>query len=305
MAITEDDGTADDTPNNLEDDDVFIPTPRTPISRPDDDRLNEVDFDEERLYDELKIESVIIIVLCSLLATVAFFAGLIFYYTRGKVYWEKYVGEKVDWPEMPSLPPMPKMQLPKKANLPNWPLSNVQVKKLPTFFKKAKSTTSPSSAENNDKKRTVSAPINVVSSTNEAATGPPVKPPPRFNKKNPPPAVPASQVAQPPRLATIASRPHPSSASVTRPSAPPPVVPPIEIGAPTSVTINGVSVSPNGDIPGTRDIVKSDVEVQRDEREPGWISAPARPAIADEDMPDSMEQQATPNPPPAGFGPDE
>ena len=131
VTITEDDGTADDTENKLEDPEVFVPE-----VTPDDEDYNEVDFHEDEaewdqnvLEDEVRFESIIIVVLASILFTVLFFGGLFFYYTRGKSYLQKYVKDK-DWPDMPAMPKMPKGV--------KWPLSDVKVNALPTFMNKAK-----------------------------------------------------------------------------------------------------------------------------------------------------------------------
>lgn len=50
------------------------------------------DSDGDNLRKEVEMESVIIIVLASLLFTLLFFAGLIFYYARGKSYLKNFAG---------------------------------------------------------------------------------------------------------------------------------------------------------------------------------------------------------------------
>ena len=71
VTITTTDGSADNTINTLIDPEIYVPE--------DDTRYNEVDFDEtmenydQQLRDEVQVESVVIIVLCSLLVTVLFF----------------------------------------------------------------------------------------------------------------------------------------------------------------------------------------------------------------------------------------
>ena len=71
VTITTSDGSADNTINTLIDPEIDVPE--------DDVRYNEVDFDEtmenydKQLRDEVQVESVVIIVLCSLLVTVLFF----------------------------------------------------------------------------------------------------------------------------------------------------------------------------------------------------------------------------------------
>lgn len=272
----------------------------------DNNAKDDQDQYEEDLYNAIKIESVVIIVLCSLLASAAFLGFVFFYYTRGKNYWEKFVSDK-DW-DLPSLPSIKGM--PKKPKMPtiNWPLSNTQVKKLPQFLKKKSSKPQSDSDSNTKKVTVVSSPISVVSSTNEAATGPVTakplpKAPPRA-KKNPPPAIPtaSNNNTNTNRLATISSRPHPP-----RPSAPPPVAPGsqqavLEISHPTSVTINGVSVTESNEVTVGTDSV--------DNITANGFIVPARPAMADEDMPDSMETSSQqPNetslqlPPPLPEGP--
>ena len=266
-----------------------------------DDKFNEVDFDdnnynkyENELRDELKVESVIIIAICSLLSVAAFFAILFFYYTRGKPYIKKYMDDKEwDMPSLPSLPSLPNLPKMPKVGPVNWPLSNVQIKKLPQFLHKKTAAPPANPAQAAKKVTTVSAPINMLSSTNEAATGPPnalPRAPPR-SKKQPAPVVPSQQ-----RLATITARPH-NGSQMTRPSAPPPVVPPttavLEISTPTSVTINGVSVS-NSPVSSAEEQVT--ISEESSNVKGGWI-VPARPAMADADIPDSLEPQGQAPPP--------
>lgn len=267
VTITTSDGSADSTMNVMVDPEVYVP-------REDDTRYNEVDFDEKKqdydaqLRDEVAVESVVIIVLVSLLVTLMFFGGLFFYYTRGKTYIEKYVKDG----SMPSLnmPSMPKM--PKKLNLSamNWPLSNIQIKNLPMFMKKDSAT---SMAPGSNGSLSISAPTKVMTKTNiDISKRPlparPPQPPPRVKRPS-------------------SSRAVATAAGIQRPTAPPPAVPSpavatLEIGEPTSVTINGVTVQKNN--------------------EPG-VLVPATPAMASEDIPDSM--QSVPPPPPACPPPEE
>ena len=265
--------------------------------------------------DEVKVESVIIIALCSIFAVGLFFCLLFFYYLRGRPYIEKYVAEKEwDMPSLPSLPSLPSMASLKKPKMPNmpkmsqvhWPLSTVQIKSIPQLFKTG---TSKSSSKRKKTPTTVSAPINILSTTNEAATGPAtaVPPPPSLqvqteivpsnkqiplpsapprHKKPPPPAIPEVRSSSPKSFATIAPRNN----SMARPSAPPPVVPPVlDIGTPTAVTINGVTVANSSDSQQMRN--PADVVIGS-----SGLIVPARPAMADEDMPDSLDQQTRPPP---------
>jgi len=144
----------------------------------------------------------------------------------------------------------------------------------------------------------VSAPISVVSTTNEEATGPPdtvltdnmsmlaatqraqekqrqIFEQKRLQQSQPsaPPRVRKGSAPQPPastepqRLATISARPQ-----VARPSAPPPVLPPSPEGSErgaSPVTVNGLTV------------------VARHREGASDFIVPARPALADEDLPDS------------------
>jgi hypothetical protein len=331
VSITEDDGSADSTPNVLVDPDVYVPFDET-------DEYNEVDYEdnsdyEKSLVDEVKIESVIIVALVSLLVTAAFFGALFFYYTRGKPYIDKYVGDR-EWPEMPKMPSVnlpkmpnvPKMNVPKMAAAVNWPLSNVQIKNLPNFLVKKSSKSSANTT-------TISAPIQVLGSAassngSEVFGGP--RPPPRVKKQAPSPKqVPATHMAASssqtvgvaisknssaavaslgPRLATVTSRPH-NGINLSRPSAPPPVVPPsvpvLEISQPTAVTINGVSVA----VPASVCSIADEVTVHSATSDvASGMLVPARPAMADEDMPDSMDPQQSqmippplPTCPPPGF----
>ncbi len=315
VTVTESDGSADDTPNNLSDGDNFPDTSDNEIDYGDDSWLQEKD----ELLERVEFESIIVVALASLLTTAVFFGALFFYYLKGKGYLERY-----DWSTAkPRIPRMPKAHIPKmpKMSSIHWPLSSVQLKHLPKFLGGSKSDKSVRAGEgagaavsSRGKPSTpattvVSAPITVVSTTNEQATGPPATvlspqhahllplAPPRTKKHAPP---------QPPRsskLATIASRPHPSAASnnVSRPSAPPPVVPPqpsshdggdnddspaeIDISQPTSVTINGVSVAQTSTVPASSSLSQSD-------ENNGWVMMSARMAVVDAEMPDSMENDS-------------
>lgn len=324
ITITEEDGSADDTPNRLVDPDVYVPR--------DDDSYNEVDYEdqadyEKTLEEEVKVESIIIVALVSLFISAAFFALLFFYYTRGKSYIERYVGDR-EWPEV-HMPKMPSVSMPKMPSVPkvngvSWPLSNVQIKKLPSFMKKVKVT--PKTTKPAATATTISAPIQVLSNTANlkadtlphrahvgvaaAPTGGP-KAPPRVKKQAPSPTgpPPSSQTQAPtgPRLATVGTSRQQQHQHANRPSAPPPVVPPsvppvLEIGQPTAVTINGVSVGGGGGggagggglmANASASGVTEEVTVQKTASSDvmGGMLVPARPAIADADMPDSMEQE--------------
>ena len=71
VTITTADGSADSTINDLVDPEIYVP-------REEDDRYNEVDFDENEGYDQLEgeavvIESVVFIVIGSILVVSLFF----------------------------------------------------------------------------------------------------------------------------------------------------------------------------------------------------------------------------------------
>lgn len=265
-----------------------------------DDEYNEIDSDDigynkyEPKEAQEDIATILLVVFASILVPLLFFGFLFFYYMRGKGYFQKYVKEK-EW-DLPSMPSMPKM-----ASV-QWPLSNVQIKNLPTFLHK--NSKSGAKSKTNEVKKSVSAPINVLSSTNKAApptvnistSGP--RPPPRAKRVAPTPTPGGPKVVpvesssplkaaapQPPRLATITARPHP----VTRPTAPPPTAPSqspvLEIGPPMAVTINGVSFT-NTSMGSPSESGASDCGSNYSHD--GLV--PAQPAMADEDIPDSMEQ---------------
>ena len=308
------------------DPDVYVPR--------DDDSYNEVDYEdqadyEKTLEEEVKVESIIIVALVSLFISAAFFALLFFYYTRGKSYIERYVGDR-EWPEV-HMPKMPSVSMPKMPSVPkvndiNWPLSNVQIKKLPNFMKKVKVT--PRATKPAATATTISAPIQVLSNTANlkadtlphrphvavaaAPSGGGPRAPPRVKKQAPSPTGPPpssqTQTQTGPRLATVGSSRQQQHQQANRPSAPPPVVPPsvppvLEIGQPTAVTINGVSVGGGasgggGGNCGMMSHVQTsgateEVTVQKTASSDvmGGMLVPARPAIADADMPDSMEQE--------------
>jgi len=292
VTITHADGTSDNTINQLVDPEVYVP-------REDDTRYNEVDFDSEdtkynkdydaQLRDEVAVESVVIIVLVSLLVTLLFFGGLFLYYTRGKPYFDKYVKEG-SMPSLPTMPSMPKM--PKKlTTVLNWPLSNVQIKNLPIFLKKENS----AGTTNNVQPISTSNKVNAASMTkSEMSNRPlPARPP------QPPPRVKRSSVTAP---GTQRVAPTP----IQRPSAPPPAVPPatLEIGEPTSVTINGVNVSkkttPDNPLQDSHthenQVEESQFQECHLDQDDGVI-VPATPAMANEDIPDSL--QSVPPPPPS------
>lgn len=258
--------------NVMVDPEVYVP-------REDDTRYNEVDFEEKedkydaQLRDEVAVESVVIIVLVSLLVTLMFFGALFFYYTRGKPYIEKFVKDGGSMPTLPSMPKMPKkLNLSKKAI--NWPLSNIQIKNLPVFMKKESAATSMASGSNGS-----NGLAKVMTKTNiDISKRPlPARPP------QPPPRVKRPSSSSGPRVVSAVA-----AAGIQRPTAPPPAVPSpvsvatLEIGEPTSVTINGVTVQKN--------------------TEPG-VLVPATPAMANEDIPDSL--QSVPPPPPACPPPEE
>jgi len=294
VTITHVDGSADNTINQLVDPEVYVP-------REDDTKYNEVDFDSEdtkykkdydaQLHDEVVVESVVIIVLVSLLVTLLFFGGLFFYYTRGKKYFEKYVKEG-SMPSMPTMPSMPKM--PKKlTTVLNWPLSNVQIKNLPIFLKKEHSAGTANNVQPISSSNKVNAPLMTKSEMSKRPL--PARPP------QPPPRVKRSSVgAAQPGTQRVAPTP------IQRPSAPPPAVPAatLEIGEPTSVTINGVNVTKRNAPENT--LQDSHIhENQVEETQPHQIQlnqddgviVPATPAMANEDIPDSM--QSVPPPPPS------
>ena len=62
-----------------------------------DDNDRDVTNDDEHLREEVEFESVIIIVLATLLFTLLFFGGLIFYYARGKSYLQNFAASH-EWP---------------------------------------------------------------------------------------------------------------------------------------------------------------------------------------------------------------
>ena len=300
----------------------------------DDDSYNEVDYEdqsdyEKTLEEEVKVESIIIVALVSLFISAAFFALLFLYYIQGKPVIERFVAAR-EWPEvhMPSMPSvtLPKMPgVPKVVNNVSWPLSNVQIKKLPNFMKKVKAT--PKATKPAATATTISAPIHVLSNTanlkadtlphrphvggvsGAPSAGP--KAPPRVKKQapspsGPPQALPSSSQSHAPhtgpRLATVgtARQQQQQQQVAHRPSAPPPVVPPsvppvLEIGQPTAVTINGVSVGGGtgggGGVHGVPTAEAVTVQKTASSDVVGGMLVPARPAMADADMPDSMEQQ--------------
>lgn len=282
VTITESDGSADDTINTLVDPEVYVP-------RDQDEKYNEIDYEAEdwdkeyeaSLRDEVAFESVIIIVLVSLLVTVLFFCGLFFYYTRGKRYIENLVKDK-DWdlPSLPSLPPMPKVPKKLKVTSINWPLSNVQINKLPVFLNKKPGAVRPAGPV----KRVASVVANTVSAANSNSSAAPL-PPPRAKRQESKASNP-----KPSRLATVGALKN----GVARPNVPPPAAPTtLEIGAPTSVTINGVTVTSSSPD-------KSKFEEVTLRSGPTSTSAgvivPATPALAHEDIPDSMQSQPPPLP---------
>jgi len=102
-------------------------------------------------------------------------------------------------------------------------------------------------------------------------------------------------------VATIAPRQHQSGRPPPHPtSAPPPPPPPphlsspstavLEIGSPMAVTINGVTVSPMAKVDACSPMVDK-----------GFI-VPAKPALAHDDIPDSMDHMKT-HPPPLPISP--
>lgn len=234
----------------------------------DYDEYNEVDYGDLVADSEAKIvavESVVIIVLASLLVTILFFAGLFFYYTRGKVYIEKYVKE-MDLPTMPSFPKMPK----KLTSALNWPLSNVQMKNLPMFLQ-----------QKHKQEVVVNSKPNIDIAKRPLPARPP-QPPPRSKRQQ-------DGTSRPSRVATVPV----ASRGPQRPNVPPPAVPTLEIGEPTSVTINGVTVTKSS----PEEAVTSGPPSVTPSVTAGSFIVPATPAMANEDIPDSL--QSVPPPPPS------
>ena len=278
VAITTADGYADETINTLVDPEVYVP-------REDDDRYNEVDFDainneDEKLKNEVAVESVVIIVLASILVTLLFFGGLFFYYTRGKMYIDKYVKDK-EWPEFPQMPKIPK----KFTSALHWPLSNVQIKNLPIFLKKE---VKPS---NDTPNNSVAKKLSIDLAKRPLPARPP-QPPPRIKKDS---------------RGTVNGTKSPSSKGPQRPNVPPPAVPTstatLEIGEPTSVTINGVKVMENGEAATNGVVNASTTSSGPPSISAGSFIVPATPAMANEDIPDSMQSVPPPVPtcPPPEF----
>ena len=89
VAITNPDGTADNTPNTLVDPEVYVPKKTADVGQ-DDDKYNEIDVDSKdsllqssEIDHEIEVESVVIIVFVSLITVLLFFTGIYFYYVRG------------------------------------------------------------------------------------------------------------------------------------------------------------------------------------------------------------------------------
>jgi len=306
VSITTADGYADATINELVDPEIYVP-------RNDEERYNEVDFDainneDQKLKTEVAVESVVIIVLASILVTVLFFGGLFLYYTRGKTYIDKYVKDK-DWPELPQ---MPKIMPKKLTSALHWPLSNVQIKNLPIFLTKKdakNSNGSATTAEATSKTR-----LNIDLAKRPLPARPP-QPPPRVRKQD------TNRVGPKSNNSTKTGGPQ-------RPNVPPPAAPTstsghnpsgsgaatIEIGEPTSVTINGVKVveSEGSGGPEANVTASSGPSSMTPSVTAGSFIVPATPAMANEDIPDSMQSvslQLVPPPvptcPPPEFDDDE
>lgn len=224
VVVTEVDGTADSGHN--QDIDLFENLP--------DKQEVEVDWEEEEKEEEEEqhhregrgVESVVIIVLASLL-TATFMFGLIFlYYYKARDPVKAFMRRKdLSFSSLPNLPRLKSSHrmryLCKPLGKLEWPLSNISLpSSLPSFLHKT--------------------PVQSIQATTDS---PPI-PPPRTKRSRSRTVSPSSLA---PRLATIVPRrPHPRPPGPPGPppsAAPRSPVPVLEISAPTEVTINGVTVS--------------------------------------------------------------
>jgi len=284
VAITDADGTADNTLNTLFDPEVYVPT------TPEDEDYNAVDFnliDGDDLGDneyakqgdkaddgKTGVVNVVLIVILTAVIVLMFFTGVYLYYMRGGKQYAKEFKDRHGFvvPSMPSMPSPPPKMLPKNWNWPSLPTGVISLS--PTnkdFFKNnrlAKFLTlgqndkpahqvtphpvAAASVKPTAKINPMATPVNPPTTRNFGKAAPAPLPPPRLKRSSG--AAPSSEPqsmsvktgdgASVTRLATVAPRGG-GAPKLTAP-APPQVTPPkapLEIGAPTSVTINGVSVS--------------------------------------------------------------
>ena len=193
----------------------------------------------------------------------------------------------------------------------NWPLSTIQIKNLPIFLKKDQSTSTTANLPQATGPKNMTKP-NIDLSRRPLPARPP-QPPPRAKR--------LSSTGNPPNSrGGSAVSPGGSIVQIQRPSAPPPAVPAtLEIGEPTSVTINGVTVTKNKAVnqPQSQQLadepIREEIEQQLTQQSTNYnesspsvdhgVIVPATPAMANEDIPDSM--QSVPPPPPTSPPPDD
>jgi len=263
IAITEQDGSANNIPNM----DLDFLNPDTTHNevdfQQDHEEHEDNDEEEEELFSGQRLA---IIILATLLTTFMLFCAIFLYYYKAKDYVNKLIAEKdlqlPALPNLPNLPSLPSFSGVKAPNMRNlckldkldrvtWPLSGISLSDaLPSFLQK-------------DSVKTV-GPVAPV-------------PPPRARRSKP-----GSPL---PRLATIQPRSHP------RPPGPPPTRPqvaPLEISAPTEVTINGVTFD--------RSSPMSNTAAGPQPSSAGIICA-ARPAVVLSDVPDSSLEISMPSVP--------
>ncbi|CAB4058180.1 unnamed protein product [Lepeophtheirus salmonis] len=269
ITITELDGSADDTANDIFDPIQYTPTVSTSTttmsSTTSDIEFvdnNDLDADvsyEDRLAEELRWESMILIILASILFTGVFFCSFFLYFLKIKDVMQNFN---------------------KKRDLSSPYLEGGSNGKSCDFITKSKK-----------KKVTISSELPTIY-TNEAVleeleseasseNGNPV-PPPRIKKL----IAASANGGPPPRLATINAR-----GPIQRPSLPPPTAPDdipllktppiLQISHPTSVTINGVSVARSVPLQDSIGVI-----------------AQARLALANDEIPDSSVESTTLPPPP-------
>ena len=233
-------------------------------------------YQEQEEYEDIAVANVIIIVFMTLLIVLLFFAGLYFYYMRGG---REYMGgfaEKhgLRMPSVPKPPTAATKLMPKNLH---WPSFASMTDKENGFVLNnrlgrllVRGEAKEASMGNRIK------PTATVTPNPKSYGKPPApQPPPRTKRSAGELTIKGNENVT--RLATVTPRGG-SGSSSSRQHVTPPAVPSsnLEIGAPTSVTINGVSVN----------------DVQS-----GMMVVPAHPALASQPE-SSLEHHSMPQPPP-------
>jgi len=316
VAITEPDGTANNRINDLFDPEVYVPT---------SDDYNEVDYNEiDDAYEEankaevdddedISVVNVVVIVFVTLIVVILFFAGIYFYYMRGG---KAFVHDFVDkhGPKLPkaTAPKAAAAAAKKKLTPKNWPsipavvanvadkesnfiLNNRLVKLLVNNKSGGDDVSAVPVTSRTPRQQQSQLPTATVTPLKNYGKSQAAPMPPPRNKKSSNDFTVKANDQNLSRLATVSPR---AGAGQAGRAVQPPSVPiskaGLEIGPPTSVTINGVSVSLD-DLGGGNEVGNGSELASKVAAPSRRRRAAAEPAKADDnDIADSSLDQVPP-----------